>query len=384
MLNAEHPHTYPRRILLTACGLTPQVVTETVYALAVARRPAFVPTEIHVLTTAEGAQHVRLSLLSDEPGWFRRMCQEYDLQFVSSENFTIHLLESDGGTPLSDIRTVEDNERTADQITALVRELTRDDQAALHVSIAGGRKTMGFYLGYALSLFGRPQDRLSHVLVPAPYESHREFFYPTKRSRVIYTGPPDVRPLDTSEATVTLAEIPFVRLRHGLPEGLLEGRAGFLEVVRAAQQALGPPELKIDLRGRRILAGGKEIRVAPAELAFLSWFAQRKLNRRSGVECPTEGYANPDYAREYLAEYERVFDNLGPSDRTPQALRAGMDKNYFLQRRSKLHKLLSKALGPRASAYFIQTAGRRPGTRYELKLEPAQIHYLTKDEEVRQ
>lgn len=384
MLNPDHPHTYPRRILLTACGLTPQVVTETVYALAVARRPAFVPTEVHVLTTAEGAQHVRLSLLSDEPGWFRRMCREYELPAVRFDESTIHLLESDGGRPLSDIRTVEDNERTADQITALVRELTRDDQAALHVSIAGGRKTMGFYLGYALSLFGRPQDRLSHVLVPAPYESHREFFYPTKRSRVIYTGLPDVRPLDTAEATVTLAEIPFVRLRHGLPEGLLEGRAGFLEVVRAAQQALGPPDLKIDLRGRRILAGGTEVRLPPAELAFLSWFARRKREGKEPLGCPTEGYCDPAYAREFLIEYERTFDQLGPADRCAKALRNGMDKNYFLQRRSKLHKLLSKALGPRASAYFIQTAGRRPGTRYELKLEPAQIHYLTKDEEVRQ
>ena len=30
---------------------------------------------------------------------------------------------------------------------------------------------MGFYLGYALSLYGRTQDRLSHVLVSSPYES---------------------------------------------------------------------------------------------------------------------------------------------------------------------------------------------------------------------
>jgi CRISPR-associated protein (TIGR02584 family) len=33
------------------------------------------------------------------------------------------------------------------------------------MSIAGGRKTMGFYAGYALSLYGRAQDRMSHVLV---------------------------------------------------------------------------------------------------------------------------------------------------------------------------------------------------------------------------
>jgi CRISPR-associated protein (TIGR02584 family) len=59
-----------------------------------------------------------------------------------------------------------------------VRELTADPDCAIHASIAGGRKTMGFYLGYALSLFGRPQDRLSHVLVSSPFESNQNFFYP--------------------------------------------------------------------------------------------------------------------------------------------------------------------------------------------------------------
>ncbi len=49
-------HPYPRRILLAVTGLTPQVITETLYALAVQRQPAFIPTEIHLLTTHEGAE----------------------------------------------------------------------------------------------------------------------------------------------------------------------------------------------------------------------------------------------------------------------------------------------------------------------------------------
>ncbi|MBP6582128.1 MAG: hypothetical protein KA204_01445, partial [Chromatiaceae bacterium] len=47
---------FPRRILLAVTGLTPQVVTETLYALAMERQPPFIPTEIHLLTTAEGAE----------------------------------------------------------------------------------------------------------------------------------------------------------------------------------------------------------------------------------------------------------------------------------------------------------------------------------------
>jgi len=35
-------HRYPRRIPLAVTGLTPQVVTEILYALAVQRQPAFI------------------------------------------------------------------------------------------------------------------------------------------------------------------------------------------------------------------------------------------------------------------------------------------------------------------------------------------------------
>ena len=49
------PDPFPRRILLVVTGLTPQVVTETVYALAVVANPPWLPTELHLLTTREGA-----------------------------------------------------------------------------------------------------------------------------------------------------------------------------------------------------------------------------------------------------------------------------------------------------------------------------------------
>lgn len=42
---------------------------------------------------------------------------------------------------------------------------------------------MGFFVGYALSLFGRAQDRLSHVLVSDPFESLTDFYYPHGKHR---------------------------------------------------------------------------------------------------------------------------------------------------------------------------------------------------------
>jgi CRISPR-associated protein (TIGR02584 family) len=41
--------------------------------------------------------------------------------------------------------------------------LTSDPDSALHVSLAGGRKTMRFFAGYALSLFAFDRNRGPHV-----------------------------------------------------------------------------------------------------------------------------------------------------------------------------------------------------------------------------
>ena len=46
-MQSSHPESFRRRILVTVAGLTPQIITETLYAL-VTREPAFVPTEVIV------------------------------------------------------------------------------------------------------------------------------------------------------------------------------------------------------------------------------------------------------------------------------------------------------------------------------------------------
>jgi len=366
------PTAFPRRILLVSTGLTPQVVTETLYGLAVATDPPWLPTEVHLVTTREGAERARLTLLSHDPGWFHRLCDQYALGEIRFDEGSIHTIGGDRG--VGDLRTPEDNEVAADTITEQVRLLTADPESALHLSLAGGRKTMGFYAGYALSLFGRPQDRLSHVLVSDPFESHPEFYYPPPAPRVIYT--PDGRPVDAAEARVLLAEIPFVRLRHGLPEPLLAGRATFSATVAAAQAAVGPPSLTFNLADRQVVVAGRAIPLPPAELAFYLWFAWRRTAGKPPLSCPSDGAPEEAYATEFLVAYNNLHDPLADTERTERALRDGMDKGYFLQRRSRLHRHLNRALGPLAEPYRIHALGRRPDTRYGLTLQPEAIGFV--------
>jgi CRISPR-associated protein (TIGR02584 family) len=339
------------------------VVTETLYAL-LHQEPRFVPTEVALVTTGEATERVRLQLLGSDPGWFRRLCSQCEVDGIRFDESSLHVLNDATGTPLTDIRDHADNERAADLITEVVRELSADSDCAIHASIAGGRKTMGFYLGYAMSLFGRGQDRLSHVLVPTGYEGNPLFFYPTRERHVIYDR--NNRPMDAREATVTLANIPFVRLRDGLDEALRFGRAGYSETVERAQRDLGPPGLALDAATRTVRCGNTKVSLTPTNFAFYAWFARRAQQGRDPLHWTT---ANGE---ELLAEYAQT---VGPHSGSYEALELALtvdgqraiSKEYWEQRLARIKKALQAALGKRgAELYGIRRVGNEPGTKYGL------------------
>jgi CRISPR-associated protein (TIGR02584 family) len=359
------------KTLLAVTGLTPQVVTETLYALHRQGEP--LPTAIHILTTAEGCQRARLTLINE--GWLARFYEDYRLPLPVFSEHSIHVLQQADGEPLNDIRSQADNQAMADGITEWIRTFTSNPDIALHVSIAGGRKTMGFYAGYALSLYGREQDRLSHVLVSPDYESHPQFYYPTPYSQVIHGNDPSRKPLDTRHAEVILADIAFVRLRHGLDQALLQGKSSFSESVQNAQQSLAPASLIIDLSQRLLLAQGRTVRLSPADLGFYIWLIERQQAGKPEPACPNDGAPDADYAREYLRHYHAVNGELGGSDRTLASLRQGMSKTFFEQRKSRINKTFKQTLRQASAPYLIVPVGSRPRTRYRVMLQANQIKY---------
>lgn len=360
---------FSRRILLAATGLSPQILTETLYALATGEKPGFVPTEIHLITTATGKDLARTALLHPDGGQFHALLADYPrIGRPAFDEGHIHVITGPDGAPLADIRTPEENAAAADAITALVAELSRDEAAALHVSIAGGRKTMGFYLGYAFSLYARAQDRLSHVLVSPPFESHPEFFYPPAKPRRLTTR--DNQHIDTADAVVTLAEIPVVSLRHGLPPALQQGRASFSETVDALQESFAPPRLVINLAARRATCGRRDLRLPPASLAWLAWWASNALAGKA-----MQHWREAD-TQTYLALYERIVGRDAEAlEKARLRVRDDM-QYYFEQNNSRLERLLREQLGPAAAPYLLATEGKRPHTRRGLTLPPHAIEIV--------
>ncbi|WP_416392251.1 CRISPR-associated ring nuclease Csm6 [Alloalcanivorax xenomutans] len=377
----KQPHEHARRVLLLVSGMSPQIVTETLYALTQTLRPAFVPTEVHLISTQTGADQACRNLLEGKCHFYR-LCEDYGLDSTIFSADRIHVIRDASGQPLDDIRTPLENEAMADFITEKVCQLTRDDGAALHVSMAGGRKTMGYYAGYALSLFGRPQDRLSHVLVSEGYESRRNFFYPTPTAQAIHDddGKPlldrNGKPLDASKAEVSLAEIPFVRLGAGRPDPLLRGNLKFSETIAQSQKAQEPPDLVIDKSQRLLICGGEVVSLPPVRFAFYAWLAERG-EPLSGPEL-LEAVLHQQYAEEFLCYYTSLMGEGRYKDNVRDALEKGMSKDYVDSAVGDIKRRLKQVLGaPLAEHYLIKNIGRekKGDARYALTLDADQIQW---------
>lgn len=217
--------------LLAITGLAPQVVTETLYGIYTEGLDW--PTHIEIITTELGSEQARLSLIVDKQ--IQQLCSDYKLPLPHFDVQDIYVVPDAHGQYVNDARTIDDQEALADFITQRVALLSQDPNTWIHASIAGGRKTMTFFLGYAMTIFARPQDRISHVLVSEAYESASDFFYPTPYSKSIKSRAGQM--LDASKAVVTLAEIPFVSQRTLLNNTLLRefdnfGYSGLIQQIQ--------------------------------------------------------------------------------------------------------------------------------------------------------
>lgn len=347
-------------------------MTETIFALVRRSDPPFIPTELHLITTGLGREILQNQLLKTGGG-LDRLYRDYKISPCRFSEKNLHVLTAEDGTPLEDIRTVEDNTRISNQMLDIIRTLTSNPDSAVHLSLAGGRKTMGFIAGYALSLFARPQDRLSHVLVSSPYESIPDFYYPTPKPHLVRTLSGEE--IDATQAEVTLAPIPILHLRSNWPSSSIGEIHAFEETIRVAQTILNPPRLTLNLRRKEIVAGEIEITLQPSLLAFLSWFARRAKTGLAPLPCPKYGVPNKNMAEEYLDEYRRIVGVMGDMERTRKALSRGMEIDFFEQKSSKLHRVLRKNIGKGAIPYMIRGEGSRWKT-YSLSLDPDAIVYL--------
>jgi CRISPR-associated protein (TIGR02584 family) len=341
--------------------------------------------EIRVVTTRAGAQRVRDQLLDPGTGHFRRFCRDFGIpeKRIRFDPSCILVPKGADGKALEDVRTPADNARVADCIVGLVRELTRNPDTALHCSVAGGRKTMGIFLGIAFELFARPQDRLSHVLVwPPEIEGQKEFFYPPSRS-TSYTV--DGKTVRSRDIRVELAEIPVLLLREKVRAAGLE-TLPYSDLVAEGQHELdrlaAPPPIRLDSRSRSLVIESSRIPLTSLEFGVYQLLARRRMQGCGRPSCESCSVCSLE-AKHFLDA--AVLDGLradlavlGVRDERARALSgwSTAGDQRFLQVRSRIERKLRELLGPGqwVSRYCI-LARRGPGThaRYHLPLSPEEI-----------
>ena len=272
--------------LLAPVGLTPQIITETLYYFYILSRPRIFINKIIVLTTQEGKKRVERSLLRPKSGMFYRFCQDYEINPNSIEfsRESIVVLRDQKGNEIDDIRSQEDNLAVADQTINLINGLTEDSNTRLYCSMAGGRKTLGLFVGFAIQFYGRKQDTLCHVLVSPPeLENHPKFFYPPLKDAILSTK---IRKhLSTDKANITLAEVPFLRLRGKFQHETLKFPPSFTKAMRKIQKEMDiaspAPSMSIKHQGRAISCLSGTVILAPMAFCVYLYFVNRKSDHCS-------------------------------------------------------------------------------------------------------
>ena len=379
-----------REILIFVIGTTPQIVTETLYALTEEISPPIFPDEIHLITTLHGKERLTTELI--EKGRLEAFLKEYHLPSISPSRISIHVVRGGDGVALQDIQDRSHNEALANFIVEFIREKTDDMGTRLHCSLAGGRKTMSFYLGSALQLFGRPWDRLYHVLVSPEFESHPEFFYKPKKNRRLASAGPDgkrTKTLQTKDARICLAELPYLRLRGKIT---LEGKE-FTELVMEGQReidtALVQPTLRLNLHERTVAFGETILDLVPIQTVIYGYLLRQKLeaclfrDRPYCLDCtecfPTLADLSKRKAFEEMAsDYRKIYGEFsGRVDEFQKhwEKKGGIDPETLRQNISKINGLLKEQIADeRILPYVsISSVGKHGSKRYGIRAEKRKI-----------
>jgi len=372
-----------KNVLLAVVGLTPQVITETLFALHQQNKHI---EAIHIITTRQGKEMINANLLSPKDGKYHSYLKEYNIN-PATINFGfdhVHTITDENGIEIDDIADEEENEWLLKKCLELTFRFTEDKNTAVFFSIAGGRKTMSACLMLAVQLYGRPHDRVYHVLVSPEFESTRDFYYPPRKSVPIELKDKDGQPYvkETRYASINLVPIPFVSIRNYLSKDLLkepkDPASLMLSLVKEE-----PYWLTVDLSSGKLKYKNLEIDMMPARLALYAFFVMQKKNCnksericRDCTECYlqiTEIFERQDT----LTDLYRKMAGTRPLEEMSRSGITELSKENFSSYKSKIAEDIRKGFGLYAfSELAIESVGKKPDTRYGIPIEKEKIRVL--------
>lgn len=278
-----------RHVLLASLGGAPQVITETLWALMHPNEPidstprtrkAIIPGRVHIIATSFPGH---FASLAERDQTVRERIVELYAQYGHSAPEVIIEGVASYGAPLADIRTQSENIAYADHIARVMKAYSEDPEVTVHMSLAGGRKSMSSYDHSAMMFFGRVGDDLSHVLVePKTLENNPDFWWP---------DPKQPQPEDQAPA-VSLVHVPFVRLGVRLPSGVPDEALDYARLVEYVEFERRGAPIIVDWESRSVTVGDETARLEPLHFMFFSVLALARKNRWPGAGPENEGVGN--------------------------------------------------------------------------------------------
>lgn len=339
-------------VLLSVTGQSPAVLTETVWALS-KETPPVIPHRVVVLTTTMGRDTLVKELLSPPENcvWDQLRSRleglGHDLtgrlHFGQTPHdirvFTTFDPKLKRNRELADIGSEEENAAAADFIMETVRGLAMDDGVRLVASIAGGRKTMSALLFSVMSLLGKEDDLLTHILINEPFESRGlkpRFYFPPAES-VTHHGTDregNLISISSEKANVQLGRIPFVALRN-LFERDLKKKQSYGRLVQECQETANEHarknvRLTIRRSRREIRINGQPLSLSHLQHLLLLYLAE---NAVAGKPVPDK-FAN---AIEPLGQFaEQLRKSCVVDDGNDTRDQAHLPKDFDDQRLRKV------------------------------------------------
>ncbi|QBG48941.1 TIGR02584 family CRISPR-associated protein [Verrucomicrobia bacterium S94] len=198
-------------VLIGVVGMSPAVLTETVWALS-RENPPVVPDEVVAITTSQGREQIVQQLFGHDSVWdsLRDALGESAAEKLRFDiEKSIRMIHG-----FADIASPEENEQCADFLLQQLRPYAEEEKTQIIASIAGGRKTMSALMLSCMNLLGREQDRVCHVLVNEPFEKRLKpaFYFPQPGVIHEYEDQrtQEVKKYASEDAVIALSDIPFV------------------------------------------------------------------------------------------------------------------------------------------------------------------------------
>lgn len=347
--------------LLAVTGLSPATITETIWALAHEKK-RILPERIIFITTLTGAQKIQQQLLTPIPSFggmtaweaLRKALNARDHELIAEPARVIGQANRKTGTfdGLVDIVTQDQNDLAAAFILEQVRQVVTNPDTRLIASIAGGRKTMGALLHAAVTLLGRETDRLTHVLVDAPYDTMPGFYFPDQPGPALKDR--NGKAHLPAKVGVYLADVPFVPLRNRFEDindfpGSFNGlRHKFSRQLK--EDAARPRMIEISYRKKSIWVDGHAVKGSPRQLAILHFL----LSRQEKGCNPADQKEAAERMNRWLAKAQFISLGLKPKENSITDAAIRHDLSELRRPLAKLGYFLPERFGQEFSPFTLR------------------------------